>query len=73
MRPAVVVDSPSEPSTALFGHLGVEWNLLDGLAEVIALHRRLRRLLHGGDAVRFDLEPEFVAHASTPPTGPKRS
>ncbi len=56
-------------ATALFGHLGVEWNLLDlderrldGLAEVIALHRRLRPLLHGGDAVRFDTEPEFVAH-----------
>jgi alpha-galactosidase len=56
-------------ATALFGHLGVEWNLLslgeeelDALAEVIALHRRLRPLLHGGDAVRFDTEPAYVAH-----------
>ncbi len=47
--------------TALFGHLGVEWNVLtldDGerarLAEVIALHQRFRPLLHSGDAVRFD-------------------
>ncbi len=56
-------------ATALFGHLGVEWNLLslddtelDALAEVIALHQRLRPLLHGGDAVRFDTEPAYVAH-----------
>jgi len=50
--------------TALFGHLGVEWDLarasddeLDALAEVVALHRRFRPLLHGGDAVRFDVVP----------------
>jgi len=56
-------------ATALFGHLGVEWNLLDldewqlgRLAEVIALHQRFRPLLHGGDTVRFDTEPEFAAH-----------
>jgi alpha-galactosidase len=47
--------------TALFGHFGVEWNVLDlddreraQLAEAIALHRRFRPLLHGGDTVRFD-------------------
>ena len=47
--------------TALFGHLGVEWNLLDldaaaraDLRAVIDLHRRFRPLLHGGDTVRFD-------------------
>lgn len=56
-------------ATALFGHLGVEWNLLsltddelDALAEVIALHRRLRPLLHTGDVVRFDTEPASLAH-----------
>ena len=56
-------------ATALFGHLGVEWNLLTltddelaALAEVIALHRRFRPLLHGGDVVRFDTEPAYVAH-----------
>lgn len=55
--------------TALFGHLGVEWDLgratdeeRAALAEVIALHRRFRPLLHGGDAVRFDL--------ATPVEGP---
>ena len=55
--------------TALFGHLGIEWNLLAlddaelaAVAEVIALHRRFRPLLHGGDAVRFDTEPAYSAH-----------
>ena len=56
-------------TTALFGHLGIEWNLLDlsetqldELAEVIAVHRRFRPLLHSGDAVRFDTAPAYVAH-----------
>ena len=47
--------------TALWGHLGVEWNVLAlddkeraQLAEAIALHRRFRPLLHAGDTVRFD-------------------
>ncbi|MGE0141155.1 MAG: alpha-galactosidase [Ilumatobacteraceae bacterium] len=50
-------------ATALFGHLGIEWNLLDldegerrDLAAVIALHRRFRWLLHSGDVVRFDAD-----------------
>jgi alpha-galactosidase len=56
-------------ATAFFGHLGVEWNLLslderelDALAKVIALHKRLRPLLHGGHTVRFDTDPAYVAH-----------
>ena len=56
-------------ATAVFGHLGVEWDLLsldddelDALAEVIELHRRFRSLLHGGDTVRFDTEKPYVAH-----------
>ena len=55
--------------TAMFGHLGVEWNLLtltdDELAQlrtVIELHQRFRPLLHGGDVVRFDTEPPYLAH-----------
>jgi len=47
--------------TAMFGHLGVEWNLLTltdeeraQLTEMIALHKRFRSLLHAGDSVRFD-------------------
>lgn len=48
--------------TALFGHLGVEWDfrqLDDGtrqeLTDLVALHKRFRGLLHSGDAVRFDV------------------
>ncbi|MFM2076261.1 MAG: hypothetical protein RJA49_151 [Actinomycetota bacterium] len=47
--------------TALFGHLGVEWDVLglsegerEQLGDAIALHRRFRDLLHSGDTVRFD-------------------
>ena len=47
--------------SAMFGHLGVEWNVLtlteserEQLAAAIALHQRFRSLLHGGDTVRFD-------------------
>ena len=29
---------------------------------MVALHRRLRPLLHGGDVVRFDTEPAYIAH-----------
>jgi alpha-galactosidase len=56
-------------ATALFGHLGVEWNVarLDAddrarLAEAIELHKRFRPLLHSGDVVRFDTEPAYCAH-----------
>jgi len=48
-------------ATAFFGHLGIEWNLLDctddelaQVASVVALHKTHRVLLHGGDVVRFD-------------------
>lgn len=47
--------------TALFGHLGIELDLrimspaeLDELAQWVALHRRLRPLLHSGEIVRLD-------------------
>ena len=56
-------------ATALFGHLGVEWNVLSlsgderaALAAVIALHKRFRPLLHSGDVQRFD-HPGDAAHA----------
>ena len=48
-------------ATALFGHLGVEWDLttasdteLAELTEWIAFHRENRDLLHGGELVRMD-------------------
>ncbi len=56
-------------ATALFGHLGVEWNLLDAserdldkLEAWIRLHKQLRPLLHGGDTVRLD-HPDAAAIA----------
>lgn len=57
-------------ATALFGHLGIEWNLLDTteherarLAAIIACHRRLRPLLHGGRVVRVDHpDPAALVH-----------
>ena len=56
-------------ATALFGHLGIEWNVSrldagerDELAAAIALHKRFRPLLHSGDVVRFDTEPPYLAH-----------
>ena len=48
-------------ATAMFGHLGVEWNLLDAteqeqerLAGVIDLHKQHRALLHTGRTLRID-------------------
>jgi alpha-galactosidase len=56
-------------ATALFGHLGVEWNVarIDPdrraeLAAVIELHKRFRPLLHSGDVVRFDTDAAYCAH-----------
>jgi alpha-galactosidase len=56
-------------ATALFGHLGIEWDVTrldrderEALAAVVALHRSHRDLLHHGDTVRFDTEPGTCAH-----------
>jgi len=56
-------------ATAMFGHLGVEWDVTklddrdrESLAAAIALHKRFRPLLHGGDTVRFDTEAPYCAH-----------
>lgn len=53
--------------TALFGHLGVEWDvrtLTDqeraDLAAMIALYQQFRGLIHTGDAVRFDASDPSV-------------
>ncbi|HET7902879.1 MAG TPA: alpha-galactosidase [Candidatus Nanopelagicales bacterium] len=52
---------PFRGATAFFGHLGLEWNLLRASAEdraavrdTIALHKRMRPLLHHGRTVRVD-------------------
>ena len=48
-------------ATAMVGHPGLEWDLLDvtdderaSITAWIALHKRFRSLLHSGDVVRFD-------------------
>ena len=52
---------PFRAATALFGHLGFEWDLAGasaedraGVAQVIELHKRHRALLHHGRTVRID-------------------
>ncbi len=62
--------SPSfRAATAMFGHLGVEWDVTKlsddergALRAVIALHKEHRGLLHTGDVVRFDTEGAYNAH-----------
>ncbi|GEK22726.1 alpha-galactosidase [Cellulomonas xylanilytica] len=57
-------------ATALFGHLGVEWDLqeadeaqLTDLAAWIALYKDLRPLLHSGTAVHADVvDPVLAVH-----------
>jgi alpha-galactosidase len=57
----------------MFGHLGIEWNLLQlddreraDLTAVVALHQRFRELLHNGDVVRFDAHDDGVGHHAQP-------
>jgi alpha-galactosidase len=57
-------------ATAFFGHLGIEWNILNAtdderaaLAEAITAHKTHRGLLHSGKAIRLDHDnPSIVAH-----------
>jgi len=62
-------------SAAMFGSMGIEWNLLKAsdqdraaLADIIATHKRLRPLLHGGVVVRLDHpDPNVMAHGVVAP------
>lgn len=62
-------------ATALFGHAGIEWDLLrcsdDELAELtawVAAYRRLRGLLHAGTTVRADHpDPAALLHGVVAP------
>lgn len=56
-----ILNLTARASTAMFGHMGVEWNLLEAseqertdLASWIALHKELRPLLHTGRVVHLD-------------------
>lgn len=49
-------------ATALFGHLGIEWNLLTAedhelaaVERVVGLHKQLRPILHAGTTLRIDV------------------
>ncbi|MFC7993782.1 alpha-galactosidase [Streptomyces pilosus] len=61
--------------TAFFGHLGIEWDLTSAtpgerrrLAEWIAVHKRLRPLLHGGTVVHGDShDPAVSVHGVVAP------
>jgi alpha-galactosidase len=57
-------------TAALFGSFGIEWNLLETseaeraeIAGVVAIYKRFRSLLHGGDVVRVDHpDPRVLVH-----------
>ena len=59
----------------MFGHLGIECNLLDiderervRLHEIVALHKRYRPLLHAADTIRVDHpDPSLVIHGAYAP------
>ncbi|WP_435613114.1 alpha-galactosidase [Streptomyces sp. bgisy159] len=61
--------------TALFGHMGIEWDLTRAtagerrrLAEWIAAHKRLRPLLHSGSVVHADHpDPALLVHGVVAP------
>ena len=61
---------PFRGATAIFGHLGVEWDVADAsgderaqLSGVIEAHQRLRPLLHSGRVVRVDHpDPSAYVH-----------
>ncbi|MFC2640864.1 MAG: alpha-galactosidase, partial [Propionibacterium acidifaciens] len=59
------LDISFRAGTALWGHMGVEFDLLSApeserraLAAFIALHKRLRPLLHSGVLVHADLDED---------------
>ena len=62
-------------ATAIFGHLGIEWDLtaataqeLGDLREWVSFYKGNRRLLMGGDLVRVDFpDPNIVAYGIVAP------
>ncbi len=64
--------------SAFFGHLGIEWNILDAtdeqaksLGDVIDAHKRFRHLLHTGDGFRLD-HPNQAVTAHSVVSGDRR-
>jgi alpha-galactosidase len=70
-----VHDLSFRAATAIFGHLGIEWDLtaataqeLADLREWISFYKANRRLLMGGDPVRVDFpDPTVVAYGILAP------
>lgn len=66
---------PFRAATALFGHLGIEWDLrtatdaeLDELAAWVTLYKAERHLLHTGSTVRLDYpDPAYWGHGVVAP------
>ncbi|HEY5134814.1 MAG TPA: alpha-galactosidase [Candidatus Nanopelagicales bacterium] len=66
---------PFRAATAMFGHLGFEWDLASataedraGVAQVIEVHKRHRALLHHGRTVRIDHpDGSAIAHGVVAP------
>lgn len=64
------LDLSFRASTAIFGHLGIEWDLNEAtdaeltlLRRWIALHKEHRALLMGGTVVRMDtIDPRVIVH-----------
>jgi alpha-galactosidase len=62
-------------ATALFGHFGIEWDVMEGtaeeraaLADAIAFYKRVRGLLHSGEVVRGDHhDPAAFLHGVVAP------
>ena len=62
-------------ATAVFGHLGIEWDLaaasdgeLDSLAAWVSFFKENRSLILGGDVVRMDgFDPEVLVHGVVSP------
>ena len=61
------LDLDFRAGTALWGHMGVEWDLTEAddatrerLASIIAMHKELRGLLHSGVTVHADLPDDDV-------------
>ena len=63
-------------ATAVFGHLGIEWDLtaadedeLEDLAAWIAFGKQVRTLVHTGTTVRADLGEDVWLHGVVSPSG----
>lgn len=62
-------------STAFFGHLGIEWNVMTVsdqdrklISKIVAQHKQHRQLLHGGTVWRLDVaDPAALSHMIVAP------